>query len=423
MKVNSNVLVEIITIGDEILIGQIVDTNSAWMAGELNKAGFGIAQITSVHDESEHITQALEMALKRADIVLITGGIGPTNDDITKQTLCKYFNTTLIYSPEVFENIEKLLLKRQRAMNELTATQAMVPKNSTIIQNKIGTAPITWFDVDSKVVVSMPGVPYEMTHAMTTEIIPRLVSQFRTAAFVHKFVIVKGYPESALALKIATWENALPPHIKLAYLPHYGIVKLRLSGTSNDGVSLEFEINQCIQLLTPILGSDIVAYEDKPLEALLGHALKNKNLSIATAESCTGGNIARRITEIPGSSCYFKGGIVAYSNEMKINWLDVQASSLLQHGAVSAAVVEEMAANTRKKMQTNLAIATSGIAGPGGGSSEKPIGLVWIAVCSKKSTKSFQYQFSGDRKQIIDRATQMSLLLLLEIANESDLND
>ncbi len=407
-------LVEIITIGDEIMIGQIVDTNSAWMAVELNKVGFEIAQITSVHDDAQHIINALNDAQTRADVILFTGGIGPTKDDITKQTLCKYFDTKLIYNEAVFQNIEKLLINRQRAMNELTALQAKVPENCTVIQNLVGTAPITWFEKTGKVIVSMPGVPNEMKNAMSTEIIPRLQKRFKTPAIVHKTIIVKGYPESALALKIADWENNLPEYLHLAYLPTYGIIRLRISGSSENELALEFEINQQANQLSEILGDAIVAFEDIPLEVLVGKVLKNKKLTIATAESCTGGNIAHKITEVAGSSDYFKGSVVAYSNEIKQQVLHVPEEILAQQGAVSAETVEAMAVGARQLMRSDVAIATSGVAGPSGGTVEKPVGTVWIAVSTPHKTTSRMYQFGTNRIQNIERTTQNAFLFLLE---------
>lgn len=407
-------LVEIITIGDEILIGQIVDTNSAWMAVELNKAGFEIAQITSVHDDAQHIINALNDAQTRADVILFTGGIGPTKDDITKQTLCKYFDTKLVFNEAVLRNIEELLKNRQRALNELTASQAMVPENCTVIQNPVGTAPITWFEKAGKVIVSMPGVPNEMKNAMSTEIIPRLQKRFETPAIVHKTIIVKGYPESALALKIADWENNLPEYLHLAYLPTYGIIRLRISGSSDNELALEFEINQQANQLSEILGDAIVSFEDIPLEILVGKVLKNKKITIATAESCTGGNIAHKITEVAGSSDYFKGSVVAYSNDIKQQVLHVAEDILAQHGAVSAETVEAMAIGARQLMRSDVAIATSGIAGPSGGTVEKPVGTVWIAVSTPHETTSRIYQFGTNRIQNIERTTQSAFLFLLE---------
>jgi len=414
--ITNRVKVEIITIGDEILIGQIVDTNSAWMATELNKAGFELAQITSVHDNAEHITESLNMALKRADVILFTGGIGPTNDDITKQTLCAYFGSKLIYDESVLENIHKLFITRPNfVMNDLTRAQAMVPENCTVIQNPVGTAPVTWFEKDGKVIVSMPGVPYEMKQAMSSEIIPRLQSHFNTPVILHKTVQVYGFPESTLALKIADWENELPEFISLAYLPNSGIIKLRLSGLSDDVLGLEFSMNQQVDKLSQLLGNAIVATEDIPIEQLVGNILTSQGKMVATAESCTGGNIARSFTSISGSSRFFKGSLVAYSNDLKTDILHVSKADLEINGAVSRQVVEQMAEGARKLLKSDVAIATSGIAGPTGGTKEKPVGTVWIAVCSEDSMISREFHFGSLRDQNILRATQASLLMLKEI--------
>ncbi|MFT3754015.1 MAG: competence/damage-inducible protein A [Paludibacter sp.] len=412
----NSVKVEIITIGDEILIGQIVDTNSAWMAVELNKAGFELAQITSVHDEAGHIVESLQMALGRADVVLFTGGIGPTNDDITKQTLTRFFDTRLVFDESVLRNIEQLFSTRPNlVINELTRAQAMVPEKCTVIQNPVGTAPVTWFERNGKVVVSMPGVPYEMKHAMTNEIIPRLQQYFKTPAILHKTIQVYGYGESALALKIADWENELPGNISLAYLPNYGVVKLRLSGSSDDVLSLEFSMNQQVDKLSQILGEAIVSYEDIVIEKLVGNLLKSKGLMVATAESCTGGNIAHWFTTIPGSSDFFKGSVVAYSNDIKTAQLQVVATDIENYGAVSQVVVEQMAVGVRQLLKADVAIATSGIAGPTGGTSEKPVGTVWVAVCSADKMVSREFRFGVLREQNIERSTQAALLLLREI--------
>ncbi|MDR3651930.1 MAG: competence/damage-inducible protein A [Paludibacter sp.] len=413
---NNRVKVEIITIGDEILIGQIVDTNSAWMATELNRFGFELAQITSVHDDANHIVESLQLALKRADVVLFTGGIGPTNDDITKQTLTKFFNTKLVFDESVLKNIEHLFSTRPNfVINELTKAQAMVPENCIVIQNLVGTAPVTWFEKDGKIIVSMPGVPYEMKNIMTTEIIPRLQNRFETPELIHRTVQVYGYGESALALKIADWENELPEFISLAYLPSSGIVKLRLSGLLEDKLTLEFSVNQQIDKLSQILGSSIFAYEDIPIEQLVGKLLKLKGLKVATAESCTGGNIAHKFTLIPGSSEFFAGSVVAYSNEIKTNVLHVSEEDLEKYGAVSQAVVEQMAIGARKLLKSDIAVATSGIAGPTGGTSEKPVGTVWISVCLEGVVTSREFQFGALREQNILRATQAALLMVKEL--------
>lgn len=414
--ITNRVKVEIITIGDEILIGQIVDTNSAWMAIQLNKAGLDIIQITTVHDSKNHIIESLEMALQRADVVLFTGGIGPTNDDVTKQTLCEYFNTELIFDESVLLNIVSLFSTRPNfVINELTKAQAMVPENCTVIQNMVGTAPITWFEKQGKVIVSMPGVPYEMKSVMISEIIPRLKNHFQTPTLLHKTIQVYGYSESVLALKIADWENKLPASIRLAYLPYYGIVKLRLSGLMDDMLELEFSMNQQIDKLSQLLRNSIVAYEDIPIEQLLGNLLRSKGLKVSTAESCTGGNIASLFTSIPGSSEFFKGSVVAYANDVKINLLQVSPDELEENGAVSKIVVEQMAQNVRKLLNSDVAISTSGIAGPNGGTFEKPVGTVWITVCSASVVLSREFHFGTLREQNIQRASQAALLMLKEI--------
>lgn len=406
--------VEIITIGDEILIGQIVDTNSAWMGVELNKQGFDIVQITSVKDNAAHITQAIDNALTRVDVVLMTGGIGPTKDDITKQTLCKYFNTELVFSQAVYDNIEQLFKNRPNVMNPLTAAQAMVPKACTVIQNEVGTAPVTWFEKGNKVIVSMPGVPYEMKHNMTHHIIPCLQEHFKTANILHLTTLVYGIPESQLAIRLTDWENALPAHMHLAYLPNNGLIKLRLSGTGDDKARLLEEMQQRIQQLPDIIGEAIVAYEDITQEALLGKLLTQHHATVATAESCTGGNIAHLITSIPGSSNYFKGSVVAYANETKINVLQVNPQDIEHHGAVSREVVEQMATGVRTLLHTDYAVATSGIAGPDGGTAEKPVGTIWIAVSGPNGTCSQLFQCGKLREQNINRSTQAAFFMLIQ---------
>jgi nicotinamide-nucleotide amidase len=411
--------VEIITIGDEILIGQIVDTNSAWMAVELNKAGFGLEQITSVHDREDHIIQALDLALGRADVVLFTGGIGPTKDDITKQTLCKYFDSSLVFNEDVYRHIEDLLSHRRRAINELTRSQAMVPEKAKLIPNKVGTAPITWYEKDGKVIVSMPGVPYEMKTAMSDEIIPRLQKKFQTPEIVHKTVLVRGIPESALAITIAEWENNLPESIHLAYLPNFNLVKLRLSAESSTPGLLKIQMEQELTKLRNILHDAILAEDDVPAEQLIVERFTKRGLTLSTAESCTGGTLAHLITSVPGSSAVFKGSVVAYSNEVKTNVLRVDASLLQSAGAVSSEVAEAMAMGVKHLLQTDYAMATTGIAGPGGGSVEKPVGMVWIALAFPGGVISKEYRFSLDRKLNIERTTQTAMLLLLDHLRES----
>ena len=411
----SHVQTEIITIGDEILIGQIVDTNSAWMAVELNKIGIELKQITSVHDDEQHIIAAVDAALTRADIVLITGGIGPTKDDITKQTLCKYFNTTLAFDERTLQNIEQIFVSRNLKLNELTRLQAMVPQNAVIIQNQQGTAPVTWFEKDGKIIVSMPGVPYEMKYVMSSEIIPRLQTHFQTPNVLHQTVLVYGYAESALALKIADWEDALPDFLHLAYLPNYSIIRLRLSGVADDALMLEFALNQQISSLTKILGDAIIAYKDVPIEQLVAEELIAQGKTLATAESCTGGSIAHRLTSLSGSSAFFKGSVVAYDNDVKTSVLRVDKETLKNHGAVSKEVVKQMADGACRLLKTDVAVAVSGIAGPTGGTDEKPVGTVWVAVCTADTMISSEFRFGTQREHNVQRATQAALVMLREI--------
>jgi nicotinamide-nucleotide amidase len=406
--------VEIITIGDEILIGQIVDTNSAWMAVELNKAGFEIEQISSVHDREEHIIQALDLALTRADVVLFTGGVGPTRDDITKHTLCKYFDARLVLNENVLRSIEELLRQRQRAMNELTRTQAMVPDKAVIIQNKLGTAPVTWFEKNGKVVVSMPGVPYEMKQLMKDEIIPRLSERFETPTLIHKTIMVQGYPESALALKIADWELSLPPDLRLAYLPDFNLVRLRISAVAVDPEFVNKCVEQKVDELKLLLGEAVITTEDLPLEQLVVDLLRAGNLRLATAESCTGGYLAHRITSVPGSSTCYNGTIVAYDNEVKEKILQVDSMMLAEQGAVSKAVAEEMARNVKRLLNVDVALAATGVAGPGGGTYNKPVGTVWICLATPGKLISREYRFTLGRELNIQRTAQSAMLLLLD---------
>lgn len=370
---------EIITIGDELLIGQVTDTNSAWMGRELNKAGIEVIRVVSVRDRADEITEAVDDAMNRADIVLMTGGLGPTKDDITKQTLCAYFDTELVFSEEVFENIKRVLASKI-PMNALNKSQAMVPKDCLVINNRVGSASVSWFEKKGKVLVSMPGVPQEMITVMSEEVIPRLRKKFDTDVIIHKTFTVKNYPESVLAEKLESWEEALPESIKLAYLPKPGIIRLRLTGRGKDKEEVQSQISVEGCKLKYILGDAVFDEEDTPLEILIGNLLREKNLTVSTAESCTGGSIAAKLTSVPGSSDYFKGGIVAYSNEIKESLLGVSSETLKKQGAVSEETVIEMVKGAMKALKTDCAVSTSGIAGPGGGTKEKPVGTVWIAA-------------------------------------------
>ena len=405
---------ELITIGDELLIGQVVDTNSAWMGRELNNIGIEVLRIVSVRDREEEILEAIDNAMKRVNIVLVTGGLGPTKDDITKQTLCKYFNTELIFSEEVFENVKRVLAGKI-PMNKLNKGQAMVPKNCTVINNPVGSASVSWFERDGKVLVSMPGVPQEMTTVMAESVLPKLHERFQTDVIMHQTFLVQHYPESVLAEKLEAWEVALPDCIKLAYLPKLGIIRMRLTGRGHDRKEVETLLNREKAKLETILGEDIFSEEDTPLEVIIGELLKKRKLTVSTAESCTGGRMAERLTSIAGSSEYFKGSIVAYSNEVKKDLLYVSSETLEKYGAVSEETVIEMVKGAMKALKTDCAVATSGIAGPGGGTPEKPVGTVWIAAGYKNEIRTYKQETNRGRAMNIERAGNNALLMLRDL--------
>ncbi len=405
---------EIITIGDELLIGQVTDTNSTWMGRELNKVGIEVIRVVSVRDRADEITEAVDDAMNRADIVLMTGGLGPTKDDITKQTLCAYFDTELVFSEEVFENIKRVLASKI-PMNALNKSQAMVPKDCLVINNRVGSASVSWFEKNGKVLVSMPGVPQEMITVMSEEVIPRLRKKFDTDVIIHKTFTVKNYPESVLAEKLESWEETLPESIKLAYLPKPGIIRLRLTGRGKDKEEVQSRISVEGCKLKSILGDAVFDEEDTPLEILIGNLLREKNLTVSTAESCTGGSIAAKLTSVPGSSDYFKGGIVAYSNEIKESLLGVSSETLKKQGAVSEETVIEMVKGAMKALKTDCAVSTSGIAGPGGGTKEKPVGTVWIAAAYKNEIRTMKQDTDRGREMNIERAGNNAFLLLLDL--------
>ena len=405
---------EIITIGDELLIGQVIDTNSAWMGQELNKIGIEVLRIVSIRDRKEEITEAIDSAMKRANIVLVTGGLGPTKDDITKQTLCEYFHTELVFNEDVYENIKRVLAGKI-PMNALNKSQAMVPKDCTVINNPVGSASVSWFERGDKVLVSIPGVPQEMTAVMKESVLSKLQERFQTDVIIHQTFLVQHYPESVLAEKLEPWETALPECIKLAYLPKPGIIRLRLTGRGNDKVKLVNILNREKVKLEEILGDDIFSEEDTPLEMIVGDLLKKKKLTVSTAESCTGGSIAARLTSISGSSEYFNGGIVAYSNDVKMGLLHVSSETLAQHGAVSEETVIEMVKGAMKALKTDCAVATSGIAGPNGGTPEKPVGTVWIAAGYKNEIRTYKQETNRGRAMNIERAGNNALLMLRDL--------
>ena len=438
---------EIITIGDELLIGQVVDTNSAWMAQRLNEVGISLHQITSVHDNREHILTALDEAFSRADIVLTTGGLGPTKDDITKHVMCEFFGTQLVEDSFVRAHIHELYKDRPDALNRLTATQWLVPESATILPNRVGSAPIMVFDEfkverlkfkvnetseavtsDSqlstfniqppKLLVSLPGVPHEMKIAMKEQVLPYLSLKFKgdslkTGDIVHRTILLSGIPESKLAILIEDWENALPAYIYLAYLPKDGIIRLRLSSY---GEATEEELQAYIDALLPLINDYLLATEDISLEALVGRLLKQQKMTIATAESCTGGRLAAMLNTQSGSSAYYMGSVVAYDNAIKEQVLRVQRDTLMQYGAVSEQTVLQMAEGVRSLMRTDYAIATSGIAGPTGGTPDKPVGTVWIAWATPNGTEArcFHFGAAREREQITLRAVTEALVRLVK---------
>lgn len=403
---------EIITIGDEILIGQIVDTNSAWLGQQLNLHGIEVYQVTSVHDNHDHILKAIADAEKNADLVLITGGLGPTKDDITKNSLCEFFGTELVYYPEVFEHVQSLLSSRNVTINQLNRDQALLPASCTVLHNSVGTASGMWFERNGTIFVSMPGVPFEMEAIMTEEVFPRLIKIGIVQSIVHKTILTLGLPESMLAEKIEKWESALPEFIKLAYLPSALMVRLRLSAYGSDQAMLEAEIEKQVKELMTIIPEYVFGFDDENIALVIGRMLVKTLGTLAVAESCTGGNIAHFITSNSGSSAYFKGAVVAYSNEIKIKLLDVPAETIESFGAVSQQVAEAMAIGAQKALNSDYSIATTGIAGPEGGTAEKPVGTVWIAVAGPSGVKSEKFIFRHNRERNIIRSTQTALNLL-----------
>jgi nicotinamide-nucleotide amidase len=412
-------LAEIITIGDEILIGQIVDTNSAWMAKQLNLIGVSVKQITSVSDEEQHILEALAQAEKRADIILITGGLGPTKDDITKKTLAKYFNMGFRNDDGALEMVRQIFEKYKRPLLDVNIQQADVPDGCEVIVNRNGTAPCMWFEQNDRIFVSMPGVPYEMMYLMDDEILPRITSRFKLPSIVHKTILTANIGESFLAKEIEEIEDSLPPHIKLAYLPKLGQVRLRLSAKGDHEADLKAEVEIYAKQIIAKVNKFVVIDEDIALEKAILNIMKEKGLTLSTAESCTGGYIAHLITQHPGCSSVYWGGAVAYAYELKESILGVKAHTLSTFGAVSEQTVTEMAEGAVKHFKTDYAIAVSGIAGPDGGTEDKPVGTVWIAISSKHKTVAKVFNFSNKRIQNIERSAASALTMLLNLLKEA----
>jgi nicotinamide-nucleotide amidase len=385
--------------------------NSAWIAEQLNLIGIRVHQITSISDNKQHILSTLAEASRRAKLILITGGLGPTKDDITKHTLCEYFNTELVFSEEAYKNVEKLFAARGVAVTELNRLQAMVPANCRVIPNPNGTAPCMWFEKEGCIYVSMPGVPFEMKAIMHEGIIPELLKGLNQV-IIHRTILTEGVGESHLASLIEPWEDALPSFIKLAYLPQPGMVRLRLTAIGTDRKLLQAAINKAEKELLPIAGKFIFGFDTDTMESVVGQLLRNKSLTVSTAESCTGGTIAQLITSIAGSSDYFKGSVVAYSNEIKARILGVPQQTLIEFGAVSEQTVIAMAEGVRLLFSTDFAIAVSGIAGPGGGTDEKPVGTTWIAIATPTKTIAKKFLLGDHRGRNIRKASLAALNML-----------
>jgi len=416
---------EIITIGDELLIGQVVDTNSAWMAEKLNEAGIEVKQITSIHDDKDQIIEALDAAFGRAELVLTTGGLGPTKDDITKKVLCEYFQTELVANQEVEQHVKELYKDRPEVLNRLTETQWMVPKCCHVMENRVGSAPIMAFRRQAtgdrrQVLVSMPGVPYEMKVAMAERVLPwmnRLTGESANRAVEHRTLMVSGIAESALAIHLEEWENGLEKRgLHLAYLPKDGTIRLRLDEVGEKAIGDRRQaMEKAFEEMKELVKEWLVIDEDKPLELALGERLQTKGMTISTAESCTGGKLAALMNKHSGSSAWYWGSVVAYDNSVKTNLLGVSEADLEKYGAVSEPVVKQMAEGVRKLCGTDVAIATSGVAGPTGGTEDKPVGTVWIAWATPDETTAECFHLGKLREQITDRACIKALAKMLKI--------
>lgn len=404
---------EIITIGDEILIGQIVDTNSAFLGKEFNKIGISIYQITSVQDEKSHILKALKEAEENADIIIVTGGLGPTKDDITKHTICEYFDDVLVEDQGVLENVERIFSKYKSPLLTVNKHQALVPSKSKVLMNHNGTAPGMWLEKNGKVFVSLPGVPFEMKALITEQVIPNLRAQFKFPYIMHKTILTYGLGESALAERIEAWEDNLPHYIKLAYLPSLGRVRLRLSAKAEDKVLVEEEVQRQVNLLLPQIEDVFVGYEeDRSIEALIGQRLIAMGKTLAVAESCTGGFISQSFTANAGSSAFFKGGLVPYATASKVKLLGIPEALIEKHSVVSKAVAEAMAQNIRNMFESDYAISTTGNAGPAKGDSDAEVGTVHIAIATKDYVISEEFNFGKHRENVIGRAANKAFSML-----------
>ncbi len=409
-------LAEIITIGDEILIGQIIDTNSAFISKELNKIGVSVYQITSIQDDKVHILNALKEAEDRVDIIILTGGLGPTKDDITKLTLAEYFNDTLVQNDAVLKHVEELFSKYiTTPISDLNRKQALVPSRAVVMQNNYGTAPGMWLEKNDKVFVSLPGVPYEMKALLSNEVIPRLQEKYHFPFILHKTVLTYGLGESAIAERLDKWEDALPQYIKLAYLPNLGRVRLRLSAKGYNREEIEKEMDSQIQQLLTYIEDIFVGFEeDESIEVIVGKKLTEQRKTLSVAESCTGGKIAERITTNAGASNYFKGSVVSYATEAKKNILKVPKDIISKYSVVSSQVAEAMAKNARELFKTDYAISTTGNAGPTKGDSNAEVGTVIIAIATPDSVYSQEFMFGNGRIKVINKASNKAFEMLLK---------
>lgn len=410
----NSISAEVVTIGDEILFGQITDTNTQWIGTELTNIGIRVVRKSSVGDQTPAILGVLREAHERANVIIITGGLGPTKDDITKKTLCDYFGVGMVRNETALAVVTGFFEKRGRPMTDLNRGQADLPANAVYIQNDWGTAPGMWFEHEGRVYVSLPGVPFEMKNLMTHRILPKLHDHFNPPIIKHKMMLTAGIGESFLAERIEAWEDALPPHIRLAYLPSFGGVRLRLTATGTDDALLTRELEQQVAGVLPIIEPYVYGYDNDTLESIAGRLLKAKDWTLGIAESCTGGAVSARITSVPGSSAYFQGSIISYSNDVKISQLGVSPDTLATAGAVSEETIRQMAEGVRNALKTDVGIATSGVAGPDGGTPDKPVGTVWIAVSTPTETRTRLLTLGQYRDQNIQLTTTYLLNLLRE---------
>ena len=411
---------EIISIGDELLIGQVINTNASWMATQLNMIGIDVVQISVISDQKQPIKQSIDQAFQRADVILMTGGLGPTNDDITKFTLCEYYDSQLIFDEASYQRISQLFAQRGFDVTELNRQQAELPDKCTVIPNVNGTASGMWFEKEGKILVSMPGVPFEMKSMMSNDVIPRLKKMCKEV-IIHKTIHIQGIGESFLADLIKDWENQLPSHVKLAYLPQPGLVRLRLSAKGEIEDQLKNELDHEVVKLNKLIPDLIFGYDEDSLEEIIGRLLTAQHKTLATAESCTGGYLSHLVTSVSGSSAYYKGSVIAYSNDVKMEILGVSSATLEKYGAVSEQTVTEMAVGVRNLLHTDYSIAVSGIAGPEGGTDDKPVGTIWIAVVSEKGILHKKFLHGEDRGRNIRKAALSALMMLRKAIQIVDL--